>query len=267
MTALKKTTSLPPVRSRAFTLIELLVVIAIIAILAAMLLPALSKAKQKARTINCLSNMRQWGLAFRMYADENKDEVPEEGNTSLSIADPKNGDAWYNAVAPTINQLSLTNYYLAKNPPLPASGNLYACPAAPMPLFTPSFINGAYFMYGENSRICVNKSARFDSSGNPTGVGQTKITGVLKPTDTIFLAEVDSRTNSSSSPSLSVTTGYYAQTSAWHNQRENFSFVDGSARTVNIADFVRTTAEANDAATEWAIPRKIYWYPSPTTPN
>jgi prepilin-type N-terminal cleavage/methylation domain-containing protein/prepilin-type processing-associated H-X9-DG protein len=98
---------------RAFTLIELLVVIAIIAILAAMLLPALASAKQKAWTTSCTSNLHQIGLGMRMFADDNNEYYPESG-----------ADIPWNTIDSTTGKPSWSQQIF----PYTGNTNVYNCP-------------------------------------------------------------------------------------------------------------------------------------------
>ncbi|HON08127.1 MAG TPA: type II secretion system protein [Verrucomicrobiota bacterium] len=241
-----------------FTLIELLVVIAIIAILAGLLLPVLAKAKSKAHTISCVNNIRQWAMAFRMYSDDNQDIVPEEGNTILPINHPQNSDAWYIAIPPQMNHLTLLALYNNGTIPFPSSKSIFSCPAASSPKFTPS-VNKAYFMYGMNGRLCINKKTRADKK-----INNSRLSAIPKPSETILFAEVDGNSTTAGAAQSNVT-GRYAI--ARHDQRGIFAMCDGSVCAAKTNAFLRTPKEANSASDEWAVPRKMYWYPSATTPD
>jgi prepilin-type N-terminal cleavage/methylation domain-containing protein len=131
-----------------FTLVELLVVIAIISILAALILPALAGAKSKALATQCAGNLRQWGLAYRMYADDFNDFLPRRGQGVQVLALITRPEDWFNSLPRYFGLPSFQTMVANSNPPAAHQSSVFICPAADNPGKT-------YFLpYGMNMNLC-----------------------------------------------------------------------------------------------------------------
>jgi prepilin-type N-terminal cleavage/methylation domain-containing protein/prepilin-type processing-associated H-X9-DG protein len=225
-----------------FTLIELLVVIAIIAILAAMLLPALSSAKEKANQIHCVSNHKQMALAWGMYKDEN--------NGHLVVDDPWGGVNYPSWVYGNMSVASdATNLALIK------TGLLFPFVSNPGVYHCPSDRTANVRSYSMQPQLaCYMDGQKFDGQAGAGISGYPPVyveNQMVKPPPSLMIVFLDESL-------LTINDGYYflgATGNQWtdipgslHSHGCNFSFGDGHAEHKHWID-PRTSALTSGATT------------------
>ena len=117
---------------------------AIISVLASLTLAALASARRNARCTKCLGNLHQWGLACRMYADDNNDFLPRRGQGVQVLAVIDRSDDWFNALPPYFGSRTFKELVAGGSPPAAHSDSVFICPPAEdpgSPFFLPYAMN------------------------------------------------------------------------------------------------------------------------------